>query len=155
MILALLLAAQAADKLPPANPLPYTDPDAAAVMTPVTTLLTALERSDGAAILAVTLPEGSVTAARTAPDGKPQRRTLRWSEFAAALKPEGGKVVERLGTPAIEVDGNVAMVWAPYTVTVAGKLSHCGYDLFDLVRVDAGWRILNVTYSHRTDGCAA
>lgn len=158
MILTLLLALQSADKLPPANPLPYADPDAAAVMAPVNALLGALERDDGAAVLAVTLPDGVVTAARTAPDGKPQRRTLTWAAFAAGLKPDGKRVVERLGEPAIEVDGNVAMVWAPYTVTVDGTLSHCGYDLFDLVRGAegaGGWKILNVTYSHRTTGCPA
>ena len=155
MILALLLAVQTGDKLPPANPLPYTDPEAAAVMTPVNALLGALERDDGAAVLAATLPEGVVTATRTGPDGKAQRRTLGWAAFAAGLKSDGKRIVERLGDPAIEVDGDVAMVWAPYTVTVDGALSHCGYDLFDLVRSDGRWKVLNVTYSHRTTGCPA
>lgn len=155
MILPLLLALQSADKLPPANPLPYADPDAAAVMAPVNALLAALERNDGAAVLAATLPEGAVTAARTATDGKPQRRTQRWAEYAAALKPDAARVSERLGEPAIEVDGDVAMVWSPYTVRVNGTPSHCGYNLFDLVRTGGGWKILNVTYSHRTTGCPA
>ena len=126
-----------------------------AVMAPITTLLDALTRDDGAAVLAVTLPEGSITAARIAPDGAHQRRTARWAEFAAQLKPDGSRVVESLGTPAIEIDEDVAMVWAPYTVTIDGKVSHCGYDHFDLVRSGGAWKILNVTYSHRTTGCAA
>ncbi|MGP7796900.1 nuclear transport factor 2 family protein [Sphingomonas sp. CLY1604] len=156
--LPLLLALQSADTLPPANPLPYADPDAVAVMAPVNALLAALERNDGAAVLAATLPEGTVTVARTAPDGTPQRRTQRWADFAATLRPDAARASERLGEPAIEVDGDVAMVWASYTVTVDGKPSHCGYNLFDLVRGPAGaggWRILNVTYSHRTTGCPA
>jgi hypothetical protein len=134
--------------------LPPPDSSEGAIMAPILTLLDALTRDDGAAILGVTLPEGSITATRVAPDGTHQHRTVRWADFAAQLKPDGSKIVESLGTPAIEVDQDVAMVWAPYNVTVNGKLSHCGYDHFDLVRTGGQWKILNVTYSHRTTGCS-
>ena len=122
-------------------------------MAPITTLLRGLEVSDPATILAATVPDGIITATRTAPDGTHQRKTMRWADFAAQFKPDGKRVVEALGTPAIEIDDDVAMVWAPYTVTIDGKLSHCGYDHFDLVRADAQWRVLNITYSARTTGC--
>lgn len=155
MILSLLLALAAqGDRLPPANPLPYADPEMAAVMTPITALLGALERSDGGAVLAVTLPEGAATVAQEEEGGVRRHRTIRWSEFAAGLKPERGRMVERLGEPAVEVDGDIAMVWAPYTARVDGKLSHCGYDHFDLIRVAGTWKVLNVTWSQRTTGCA-
>ena len=159
MILPLLLALQTTPVAPivKGTALPPPGTTEAEVMAPVTTLLNALTADDPAAVLAVTLPDGTITAVRTAPDGTARRRTIRWAEFAAQLKPDGTRVVETLGQPAIEIDGGVAMVWAPYTVTIDGKVSHCGYDLFDLVRADgqAGWKILNVTYSHRTDGCGA
>lgn len=133
--------------------LPPPGTDEAAVMAPIRELLHGLEVSDPAPILAATIPDGAITATRTAPEGTHQRRTLRWAEFAAQFKPDGKRVVESLGQPAIELDDDVAMVWAPYTVTIDGKLSHCGYDHFDLVRTDGRWKILNVTYSHRTTGC--
>lgn len=155
MILPLLLALQAAPAAPiqRGTALPPPGTEEAAVMAPVNALLAALAKDDGAAVLALTLPEGTITAARTGPDGRRQRRTLRWAEFAAQLKPDGTRLEERLGTPAIEIDADIAMVWAPYVVLVDGKLTNCGYDHFDLVRGDAGWKLLNVTYSHRTDGC--
>jgi hypothetical protein len=133
--------------------LPPPGTEEAQVMAPIEALLRALETNDRAAALAATLPEGTITATRTAPDGKPQRRTLRWADYAAQLTPENGPVTEKLATPAIEIDGDVAMVWAPYTVTVSGKPTQCGYNLFDMVRGEAGWRILNVVYSARTTGC--
>lgn len=58
----LLLLAAAVDKLPPANPMPLADADEQSVMAPVTALLAALEKDDGAAVLAATLPEGAATA---------------------------------------------------------------------------------------------
>jgi hypothetical protein len=155
MILPLLLQVTPVAPIVKGTALPPPETTEAAVLAPLTALLAALETSDGAAVLAQTLPDGAVTATRTAPDGKPQRRTVRWAEFAAQLKPESGRITERIGQPAIEVDDNAAMIWAPYTVTIDGKLSHCGYDHVDLVRTEAGWKILNLTYSHRTDGCSA
>ncbi|WP_156458002.1 hypothetical protein [Sphingomonas sp. Leaf412] len=160
MILPLLLALQTTPVAPivKGTALPPPGSTEAEVMAPVTRLLTALTTDDAAAVIAVTLPEGTITAVRTGPDGTAQRRTIRWADFAAGLKPDGTRVVETLGQPAIEIDGPVAMVWAPYTVTIDGKPSHCGYDLFDLVRDNGsggGWKILNVTYSHRTDGCGS
>ena len=42
--------------------------------------------------------------------------------------------------PAIEIDGDVAMVWAPFVVRVGGKVSNCGIDHFDLVRENGAWK---------------
>lgn len=136
--------------------LPPPDTAEGTVLAPLTAILGAIGRSDGAAISANTIPDGTVTSVRTGADGKPQRRTVRWSEFAASLKPErAGRVKETIGSPAIEVDGDVAMIWAPYTFFVDAGVSHCGVNHVDLVRTDVGWRILNLTYSHRTEGCTA
>lgn len=155
MILPLLLALQTTPVAPieKGTALPPPAAEEAQVLAPITRLLGALEQDDGAAVLAVTLPEGGVTAAQVLPDGTRRHRTVRWADFAAGLKPDGTRIVESIRSPAIEIDEDVAMVWAPYTVTVDGKLSHCGYDLFDMVRVAGAWKILNVTYSHRTTGC--
>lgn len=156
-MIALLLALQITPVAPivKGTALPPPASEEAAVMAPVSAVLRALEKDDGAALLAVTMPEGALTVARTGPDGAIQHRTQRWSEVAAQLKPDGIAYEERLGTPAIEIDEGVAMVWAPYTSIADGKVSHCGFDHFDLVRTAAGWRVLNVTYSHRTTGCEA
>lgn len=157
LLLALLAAAQATPVQPlvKGTGLPPPASEEGQVMAPVTALLAAIGASDGAKVLAVTLPEGTVTDASVAPDGTPKRYTIRWSEFVASLKPGTVRYEERLGTPAIELDDGVAMVWAPYTLLIDGKPHHCGYDHFDVVRTAAGWRILNVTYSRRLTGCEA
>ncbi|NJR79816.1 hypothetical protein [Sphingomonas corticis] len=154
ILLSLLLQTTPVAPIVKGTALPPPGSEEAAVTAPLVALLAALERSDGAAILAQTLPDGIVTAVRTGADGQPQRRSLRWAEFAAQLKPDGARIVERIGRPAVEIDGEVAMIWTPYTVTVDGTLSHCGYDHVDAVRTATGWKILNLTYSHRTQGCA-
>ena len=153
MILALLLTLQSADKLPPANPLPYADPAAAAVMAPIDAMFRGLAAHAAAAILAQVRTEGSATVAIEKPDGTRSVRHMRWAEFAAGVKPGPDRLEEKLTDAVIEVDGDIAMVWGPYTFTVNGKLHHCGVDHFDLIREGGAWKVLNVTWSQRTTGC--
>ncbi len=57
-------------------------------------------------------------------------------------------------SPAVEIDGDIAMVWGRYVFLHDGKPHHCGIDHFDLVRTEGAWRIVNATWSSRTTGCA-
>jgi len=153
-VLALLLQTTPVAPIVKGTALPPPGTEEAAVLAPVQRLFAALTARDGAAILAATRPEGRATVAIEQPDGARRVRTTEWSSFAAGLKPGPDRVVERFtGTPAVEIDGDIAMVWGPFDVTVNGKLSHCGYDHFDLVRESGAWKVLNVTWSQRTAGC--
>lgn len=60
---------------------------------------------------------------------------------------------EPLYDPWVNVDGPVAMVWAYYDFLRDGELSHCGVDVFTLLRVDGEWKIATITYSHLEEGC--
>ena len=44
------------------------------------------------------------------------------------------------------------MVWAPFVVRVGGKVSNCGFDHFDVVRDNGAWKVMNLTFSSRSDG---
>jgi len=70
------------------------------------------------------------------------------------LEREGpaGRVRDRL---ALEIDGDIAMVWAPFVVRVGGKVSNCGIDHFDLIRENGAWKVMNISFSSRTTGCPA
>ena len=105
-------------------------------------------------MLRVTPPEGGATVALEGADGRRRVRHLSWTQFAAGLKPDGNRYRETLATPAIEIDGDTTMVWAPYASLKNGSVDHCGYDHFGLVRETGSWRVLNVTWSQRTIGCA-
>ncbi len=157
ILLPLLLALQITPVQPivKGTALPPPGTEEAGVMVPIDTMLAALEKEDGAAILAVTRPEGGATVAYEGANGKRGVKHLSWADFAAGMKAEADRYREEIRDPAIEVDGDVAMVWAPYTVFRNGAPEHCGYDHFDLVREDGRWKVLNVTWSQRTTGCGA
>lgn len=157
LTLTLLLLAQITpvQPMPKGTGLPPPGTEEGQIMAPVTAVLRAIGSSDGAAILANSRPEGGLTAAFDGPGGKRMVRRTSWADFAASLKPGPDRYAETITDPAIESDGDVAYVWARFVVTKNGAIDHCGYDLFDLVREDGRWKVLNVTWSQRTTGCAA
>ena len=152
--LLLTLAAQsAATRLPPAPALPPPTADEQAVLAPINALFAALEAGDAAGVLRVVYPDGRVTAVGTLRSGSGLRQES-WAQFAARMKPGQG-FSETISDPAIEIDGDIAMVWAPFVVRVDGKVGNCGIDHFDLVRANGAWKVMNISFSSRTTGCPA
>ncbi|MCC2980137.1 nuclear transport factor 2 family protein [Sphingomonas sp. IC4-52] len=157
MILPLLLALQVTPvaPLPKGTALPPSASEEGQVIAPVQRLFDALAANDPAAILAEVRPDGRATAVVEKADGTTAVTTSDWPAFAAKLGKPGPKLAETFtGMPAIEIDGNIAMVWGSYTFTVDGKPSHCGTNHVDLVRDGGRWRINNITWTQRTTGCA-
>lgn len=58
-----------------------------------------------------------------------------------------------LEEPVVRVDGDVALVWGYYQFKVGGKVSHCGYDSFHMVREGGRWLLEGGVYTVRPDGC--
>jgi hypothetical protein len=159
ILLPLLLLASVADqkndKLPPANPLPPPTSEEGQVMAPINAMFDGLARRDSAIILAAMRADATAVVAAEKADGTRSVRRLSAADFAAGVKPGPERFEERLSDPAIEIDGDIAMVWSPYTFLIDGKVHHCGVDHFDLVREGGAWKVANVTWSSRTTGCAA
>ncbi len=149
MLLALLLAAAA-----PTAAQPTGEADAAAVLVPVNALFAAFEAGDPAAMLRQVYPDGRVTASGLRADGAANLRQLSWAQFAGRIGPDS-RFQERISDPTVRIDGDIALVWAAFVVRVAGRVSNCGYDHFDLVRENGGWKVMNLTFSSRTTGCPA
>ena len=54
---------------------------------------------------------------------------------------------ERYWDAAVLTEGNIASVWAPYDFFSNGKFSHCGVDLFYLVKENKEWKIAHFGYT--------
>ncbi|WP_037502631.1 nuclear transport factor 2 family protein [Sphingomonas jaspsi] len=146
------LALQSPEKLPPAGPIPAPQFEEAAVLAPIYEAFRAFEAQDSAAVLRLVYPDGRVTAVGTLASGFSGVRRSSWAEWVARMKPGNG-FKESITNPAVEIDGDVALVWAPFTIEQGGKVVACGYDHFDMVRQDGAWKVMNVTFSSRVTGC--
>src|SRR3954451_711652 len=152
-ILLALAAQTSSGKLPPAQALPPPVGEEQAVLAPINQMFAAFSAGDAAGVLRVVCPDGRVTAIGTLRSGNGLRQQS-WTEFAGRLKPGQG-FQESISDPAIEIDGDIAMVWAPFVVRVGGKVSNCGVDHFDLIRENGTWKVMNISFSSRTTGCPA
>jgi hypothetical protein len=124
------------------------------VLEPINAVLAAFETGDAAAMLAHVYPAGRVTATELRGGAASSIRSQSWAEFATRITP-AAPFQEHISDPAIEVDGDAAMVWARFAARVGGKVSNCGFDHFDLVRENGVWKVMNLTFSSRTTGCDA
>ena len=147
------LAAQASSgELPPAQALPPPVGDEQPVLATVDALLTSFKSGDSVAMLRWVYPDGRVTATGRRANSSGVR-SESWSQFTR--RASGSGFEETISDPAIEIDGDAAMVWAPFLVRVGGKVANCGFDHFDLVRDGGVWKVMNLTFSSRTAGCPA
>ncbi len=60
---------------------------------------------------------------------------------------------ERVVFDMVKVDGDLAMVWAPYQFYLGNIFSHCGVDTFQLVRWEGRWKILYLADTRRRLNC--
>jgi hypothetical protein len=60
---------------------------------------------------------------------------------------------EPIRNAQVNIDGDLATVWAEYQVRREGTVTHCGYDAFHLARLGGQWKILNVSDTFRQTGC--
>jgi hypothetical protein len=124
--------------------------DEQAVLAPIQAMFAGMTARDAAAIQKPTMPGGVMVLMR---DGKPMQMTF--ADFATRVgKPGKQQIEERIHDPLVKIDNDLAVVWAPFVFLIDGKVSHCGTDLFNLVRQDGQWLIASVADTSRTD-CAA
>ena len=68
-------------------------------------------------------------------------------------KLKGQKLEERLLSYDIKTDGLMAIAWTPYQFYFNGQFSHCGVNVFSLIKRNGYWRIMGITDTRRRDGC--
>jgi hypothetical protein len=82
-------------------------------------------------------------------------RNEKVDDFAKSISglPKGA-ADERISFETIKIDGPLAIAWTPYTFYYEGKLSHCGVNSFQLVRLNGVWKIQYLIDTRRRQGCA-
>ncbi len=60
---------------------------------------------------------------------------------------------ERILSSEVRIDANLATVWAEYEFWNGTKFSHCGFDAFQLIKTEKGWKIFFLADTMRMSGC--
>lgn len=137
-----------------ARPIPaataVTQEDRTAVLAVVDDAMRAISSSDGAALARVAVPDMPIIAERPAKSGGTEVTTRRFdpSELKGTLR-------ERYWDPVVHVRNGIAVVWTPYEFWVDGKTTHCGIDVFQLVKEAGRWRVSGLAYTVEPAACEA
>ena len=88
-------------------------------------------------------------------EGKTDISTSTFSEFVKSIAsiPKNVKFKENIHEYRIEENGLLATVTTSYTFYYNGEKSHCGTNVFNLVKMDGNWKILFLMDSRRKQNC--
>jgi hypothetical protein len=128
--------------------------DSTAVIAAAQASLHAISTSDSAAARRVMLP-GAWLMGVSDPENPAMSPIPSSAEgFFQRLGAGKEKLTERMWAPTAVLHGTLAEVHAPYDFHIDGKFSHCGTDVFTLVRAKGEWRIVSIVYTVQRTGCA-
>jgi len=121
------------------------------VMKAAQSLLDAIGQGDTTAFRSLFLPNAMIYTVREK-DGQPV--TASRSPFTDTFR-AGTVIRETMKDTGVEVQvhGNIAQVWAPYELWINDTFSHCGIDVFTLIKTSRGWRIATLSYTIEKEVC--
>jgi ketosteroid isomerase-like protein len=128
--------------------------DRDSVIAAVQALFDAMRARDTSAIRAVFTADAQLVSVRTVPGAPARFQTQPLAAFVTSIGRAPEELIERMWDPRVEVAGDIASLWAPYEFRIGANFSHCGHDAVHLARTAEGWKIVGITYTVVTTGCA-
>lgn len=126
----------------------------AAVRKVVNNLFTAMRTSDTTLLKTVFSPEMVLHSIGQKTDGSTILQTDKAAGFIKAVGTPHKEIYdERIVITDVKIDGPLSSVWAPYKFYVGTKFSHCGVDVFQLMKTASGWKIIYIVDTRRKDNC--
>lgn len=125
------------------------------VLASIRSFLDAMKAKDTVGMQLSLDPVTRFTLLRPSANGT-QVMLMSGADFVRTVAQPGGPTYdEAIRKPIVHIDGDLATVWAEYQVRLEGKVSHCGYDSFQLARLGGRWKIISVSDTFRQEGCGA
>lgn len=124
------------------------------ILEKVNLFFQSLEKQDTALYASLFLPDAQGWAVRVRNDSIIYN-SWRNSDRVKRLVNPSAIVQEKVLSSEIKVHEQIAMAWVPYTLSVSGKFSHCGVDLFTFIKTDQGWKINSCSFTIEPNGCGA
>jgi len=120
----------------------------------INTMFDAMRKGDSTLLKSVFAKEMVLQSVSTNKEGKAVISTDSANDFAKAIgTPHAAIYDERITYGDIKIDGDLASVWAPYKFYLGDKFSHCGVDVFSLMKTAGGWKIIYIVDTRRKDNC--
>jgi hypothetical protein len=120
----------------------------------INTLFDAMRKGDSTLFKSTVIKDMILQSISADKSGKAVLTTENTADFVKAIGTPHAQVYdERIVFDAVKIDGALASVWAPYKFYLGDKFSHCGVDVFQLMRTADGWKIIYIVDTRRKDNC--
>jgi hypothetical protein len=128
--------------------------DTASIKQTINTLFDGMRKGDSTLLLSVFAKDMILQSVAEDASGKAILSTEKADGFVKAIgTPHKMVYDERITFGTINIDGDLASVWAPYKFYLGDKFSHCGVDVFQLLKTAEGWKIIYIVDTRRKDNC--
>lgn len=125
-----------------------------AIMEPINYLFEGMNKGDSALVHKAFMDDVAFATIGEDKEGNPRFSRGDLNRFLVAMgTPRKVVYSEPIWDVKIEVDGNLAQVWAKYAFYLDKELHHCGVDAFQLFKTAGGWKIFQLTDTRQTEGC--
>src|SRR6187397_803869 len=129
-----------------------TAPDRDAIVAAVNKFFAGMKARDTAMMSSTSMP-GATMAYAAYRAGKATTGGAMAATQAVNVAGMAEAADERMLSFEVWQDGDIATVWGPYEIFLGPKQLHCGYDGFNMARVEGVWRFSSVIYSAKPDDC--
>ncbi|QKJ32084.1 nuclear transport factor 2 family protein [Mucilaginibacter mali] len=132
----------------------FCQTDEAGIKQTVISFFDGMRKADTAMMRSAIAKDVVLQSVANKKDGTTALVTESMTDFMATVaKPHKDVYDERITFNDIRIDADLAMVWAPYKFYVGQTFSHCGVDVFQLMKTDRGWKIIYIVDTRRKDKC--
>lgn len=124
----------------------------ATVMSVVNQLFASMEAKQLDALRGLFIPAGRLVSTSVR-GGQSSVRLLSLDDFTKLILEAKEPFRERMFDSEVRVSGDMATVWGRYDFHVGERLTNCGYNSVQLMRVKEEWKIVNIASTIITQGC--
>ncbi|MEB2777705.1 hypothetical protein SYJ56_20485 [Algoriphagus sp. D3-2-R+10] len=125
--------------------------EAAAVKAVVNQFFESLEKQDTVLLKQVAFMEGQIWTVNNTVS--PPRNRIRFFKDDLKSFLSKNSYLEKAYSMDVKIHGGMAIAWVPYEFRLNGEFSHCGVDVFTLIKKEEAWKIINLSYIIEKEGC--
>ena len=125
-----------------------------AVIQTIQNIFDGMRSADSAAVGAAFSSEATLHSVIQNESGQTELTAGNIQNWLAAIASNpAGTLDEQIWLYDVQVDGQLATAWTPYTFYRDGQLSHCGTNAWQLFHNGQQWQVIHVTDTRRKTGC--
>ncbi len=127
----------------------------AEVMMPIARLFTGMNQSDSAMVRSAFAKQITMaTVMRDKSGNVVLKREDSLDDFLVSIAtPRTEPLSEPIWDASINIEGDLAQVWTKYAFYIGKKFSHCGVDVFQLIKEHGEWKIFHLADTRQQEGC--